>query len=148
MNAYEEGVKYLCNCNLISARKYFAMAARQFEKMADPLAISNTAICFFHGAEYSTAIVVAKKSNEDNEILQRLIKGCLKRLRHSYWEEKTSDYIEMKSRNMHKDIISLIREDPYLLLPHQMALQMFESTSALGMVEVANSFKQNYLSLK
>jgi hypothetical protein len=115
----------------------------------------NVGICYYSAGNYQEAANVATKLTRGTIFLDtrhlgiavELMKDSTNRKKKSYWQTVDGDYKDMKKRNLHKEIIRLLRDNPYYLDEFDFAKQMRDSCLVLGMNEVAESFNSDLANL-
>jgi hypothetical protein len=70
------------------------------------------------------------------------------RQRNSYWDTVRGDLGEMRRAARHKDIVDLIKKEPYVLPGSELARQMRDSCRALGQDRVAALFDKDLEALQ
>lgn len=149
---YDKAADALCHCKLdlakslfCSAGKLYAASAKSSRSGTDIYNL-NAAICFYLGGAYDDAVSIidtirlTRLDKELSVLSSELYEEARKRRRGTHWESVVVDLKEMRAKGYHKDIINLLKYNPYCLSAEDFARQMRDSCSALGMKDVANLF--------
>jgi tetratricopeptide (TPR) repeat protein len=162
---YDSAISAFCKCRLNYAKRLFVEAGAAYnhlyelkknsEKQVASLCQLNVSVCHYCAGNYQEAATLASKLTTPKVGLEmpylnvavELFKDAANRKKKSYWETVDGDYKDMKKRNLHKEIIRLLRDNPYYLGEVNFAEQMRDSCSALGMIEVAASFDRDLTEL-
>lgn len=168
MNArqkYDSAISAFCKCQFGYAKRLFTEAGTAYshlynlkknkEKELADLCQLNVGICHYSAGNYQEAASLATKLTRSPTFLDsvhlgiavELMKDATNRKKKSYWETVDGDYKDMKKRNLHKEIIRLLRDNPYYLKELDFAKQMRDSCLALGMNEIAESFNSDLTNL-
>jgi tetratricopeptide (TPR) repeat protein len=153
---YEEGQRCHYRCDLIGASRNYAEAAIRYvagatKERAVVANISrfNAAICYFLAGDYDKSLTcldqvnVSRLDEGQKQVAEMLHEECYKKKRSSYWETIKDDLRAMQSKKMHKDILELLRNNPYVLDSAEFAKQFRDSCYSLGMWEVAKAFEKD-----
>ncbi len=153
---YENGLRCQYRCDLRAAAYNYTEAANRYvagamKERATSANISrfNAAICYYLAGNYDKSLTcldqvnVSKLEKDQKQDAEVLYDECRKRKRSSYWETINGDLTEMRSKKMHKAILDLLKDNPYILESADFARQCRDSCYALGMWEVAKSFEND-----
>jgi hypothetical protein len=141
----------LYHCKLDIAQALFIKAAQHYTQLARTnhadLNRLNAAVCFYLGgcwieAMNSIGTIRSAKLNKEHELMYMELHAEIhKRLSNAYWETALGDLRDMQTKGRHKDILNLLKDNPYLLLPNAFAQQMRDACLGLGMLEIAELFR-------
>ncbi len=162
---YDSAISAFCKCRFKYAKRLFMEAGAAYshlynlkknsEKELANLCQLNVGICHYSAGNYQEAANLATKLTRGVILLDsnhltvavELMKDATNRKKKSYWETVDGDYKDMKKRNLHKEIVRLLRDNPYYLDELDFAKQMRDSCMALGMSEIAESFDRDLTDL-
>jgi len=151
-STYEQAVNALCHCRLSVAQSLFLLAAKQYSQLAanKNTNMANAAICFLLANSYNDAIACigmihfSQLEKSFATVLEEVYEESKKRQETSYWHGMMDDLTAMLAKGFHKDILKLLKQNPYILNSADFARQMRDSCAALGMKEVAELFRRDY----
>ena len=160
---FNQAVSVFCKCQLNKARQLFTEAGAAYNHLSNIVAEKelaeicqlNIGVCLYSAGNYQEAGTLTYKLLKSNPtftptafgLANELLSEATKRKKQSYWDTVKGDYSDMKRRNLHKDIIILLRNNPYYLTEFDLAKQMRDSCEALGMTEIAKSFNEDCYNL-
>lgn len=153
--AYDKAVDALCHCRLDLAKNLFKAAGEEYTSQAksnrrfSDFHKLNSAICYYFAGYYEATVnIIAEiqttRFDGDIQLMcNDLHEEARKRCKKSYWDGLVNDLQEMRLKGFHKDILNLLKNDPYCLLSLELATQMRDSCVAQGMNEVAALFERD-----
>lgn len=152
---YDKAADALCHCKLDLAKSLFCEAGKLYAASAKSSRANsdiyklNAAICFYLGGAYDDAVTIidtiriTRLEKELSTLSGELYEEARKRRRGSYWESVAAELKEMRQKGYHKDILNLLKYNPYCLGAEEFARQMYKSCAAIGMRDVAALFERD-----
>lgn len=155
---YEAGRKALLRCDTAKAAGLLKSAGDTFwsaqDNKTDHVLRYNAAACYFQAGRYRDCVETlgevspGRIPNALKELCLEMAVAADGRHKNSYWDTVRGDLAEMRKAGRHKDIIELVRREPYILPGAELARQMRDSCKATGQDRVAALFEKDLEALQ